>query len=142
MCEHSPLSADDCKPNKALRLTIKAFLKSEEKKRDKGRSESNPSKNIQEGQSGLIAVTVSKEESTNEGAVASNAVPNAANETNAPGSSTSRVASVQVSNKVRLCIRNTYCLFETMLILLRLMDRRKKRILMQLKINYPACNRL
>lgn len=32
---HSPLSADDCKPNKSLRLTVKAFLKNEEKKRDK-----------------------------------------------------------------------------------------------------------
>lgn len=35
VCMHSPLSADDCKPNKALRLTVKAFLKNEEKKRDK-----------------------------------------------------------------------------------------------------------
>ncbi len=41
MCEHSPLSAEDCKPNKALRLTVKAFLKSEEKKRDKGRAGGN-----------------------------------------------------------------------------------------------------
>lgn len=39
---HSPLSADDCKPNKALRLTVKAFLKNEEKKRDKVRVDSVP----------------------------------------------------------------------------------------------------
>jgi len=39
---HSPLSADDCKPNKSLRLTVKAFLKNEEKKRDKIRAEAVP----------------------------------------------------------------------------------------------------
>lgn len=33
-CEHTPVSADDCKPNKALRTTIKAFLRTEEKKRE------------------------------------------------------------------------------------------------------------
>ncbi|KAJ9639431.1 hypothetical protein H2199_006464 [Coniosporium tulheliwenetii] len=33
VCAHTPLAAEDCKPNKALRLTVKAFLKSEEKKR-------------------------------------------------------------------------------------------------------------
>ncbi|KAK8223417.1 hypothetical protein BKA81DRAFT_221888 [Phyllosticta paracitricarpa] len=38
VCSHSPLSADDCKPKKNLRLTVKAYLKSEEKKRDKERS--------------------------------------------------------------------------------------------------------
>ena len=35
VCAHSPISADDCKPNKNLRLTVKAFIKSEEKKREK-----------------------------------------------------------------------------------------------------------
>jgi hypothetical protein len=35
VCAHSPISADDCKPNKSLRLTVKAFIKSEEKKREK-----------------------------------------------------------------------------------------------------------
>ena len=50
MCEHSPLSADDCKPNKALRLTVKAFLKSEEKKRDKGKNGINASKDAQQEQ--------------------------------------------------------------------------------------------
>ncbi|KAB8648462.1 hypothetical protein FH972_026120 [Carpinus fangiana] len=35
VCAHTPLSSDDCKPNKNLRLTVKAFLKSEEKKREK-----------------------------------------------------------------------------------------------------------
>jgi len=34
VCEHSPVSADDCKPNKALRTTIKVFLRTEEKKRE------------------------------------------------------------------------------------------------------------
>lgn len=38
VCDHSPLSPDDCRPNKSLRLTVKAFLKNEEKKRDKGRA--------------------------------------------------------------------------------------------------------
>lgn len=33
MCSHSPLDIEMCKPNKSLRLTIKAFIKSEEKKR-------------------------------------------------------------------------------------------------------------
>lgn len=36
MCEHSPLSASDCNPNKALRTTIRVFLKTEEKKRGIG----------------------------------------------------------------------------------------------------------
>ena len=34
MCEHSPLSADDCKVHKSLRTTVRVFLRSEEKKRD------------------------------------------------------------------------------------------------------------
>ncbi|KAL8388555.1 hypothetical protein RB595_009053 [Gaeumannomyces hyphopodioides] len=38
VCEHSPLSADDCKPNKALRTTIKLFVRTEEKKREAPRS--------------------------------------------------------------------------------------------------------
>jgi len=33
VCEHAPLSADDCKPHKNLRTTIRVFLKTEEKKR-------------------------------------------------------------------------------------------------------------
>ena len=37
MCEHSPLSFDDCKPHKALRTTIKVFLRTEEKKRETSR---------------------------------------------------------------------------------------------------------
>ena len=36
VCEHSPLSASDCNPNKALRTTIRVFLKTEEKKRGIG----------------------------------------------------------------------------------------------------------
>lgn len=37
VCEHSPLSADDCKPHKSLRTTIKVFLRTEEKKRESSR---------------------------------------------------------------------------------------------------------
>ena len=33
MCEHSPVTGDDCKPHKSLRTTIKVFLRTEEKKR-------------------------------------------------------------------------------------------------------------
>jgi hypothetical protein len=35
VCDHSPLSPDLCKPNKALRTTIRVFLRTEEKKREK-----------------------------------------------------------------------------------------------------------
>ena len=42
MCSHSPLSAEDCKPNKNLRMTVKAFLKSEEKKRSKDLEAATP----------------------------------------------------------------------------------------------------
>ncbi|KUJ19071.1 uncharacterized protein LY89DRAFT_716682 [Mollisia scopiformis] len=34
VCEHTPISAEDCKPNKSLRTTIKVFLRTEEKKRE------------------------------------------------------------------------------------------------------------
>jgi hypothetical protein len=34
VCEHSPVAAADCKPNKSLRTTIKVFLRTEEKKRE------------------------------------------------------------------------------------------------------------
>ena len=37
VCEHSPLSAEDCKPNKSLRTTIKVFLRTEEKKREQAK---------------------------------------------------------------------------------------------------------
>lgn len=33
MCEHSPVTPDDCTPHKSLRTTIKVFLRTEEKKR-------------------------------------------------------------------------------------------------------------
>jgi hypothetical protein len=42
VCEHSPLSADDCKPHKALRTTIKVFLRTEEKKRESNRPKDVP----------------------------------------------------------------------------------------------------
>lgn len=35
VCTHSPLDASTCTPNKALRLTVKAFVKSEERKRNR-----------------------------------------------------------------------------------------------------------
>jgi hypothetical protein len=37
VCTHAPLDATLCKPNKALRTTLKAFLRTEEKKREKER---------------------------------------------------------------------------------------------------------
>lgn len=37
VCAHTPVSPDLCKPNKALRTTLKAFLRTEEKKREKER---------------------------------------------------------------------------------------------------------
>ena len=33
VCQHSPLDGSECKPNKSLRMTVKAYVKSEEKKR-------------------------------------------------------------------------------------------------------------
>ncbi|KAH8894764.1 hypothetical protein GQ53DRAFT_62025 [Thozetella sp. PMI_491] len=41
VCEHSPLSADDCKPHKALRTTIKVFLRTAEKKREPHKAKDN-----------------------------------------------------------------------------------------------------
>ncbi|KAJ5280713.1 hypothetical protein N7478_006085 [Penicillium angulare] len=37
VCAHTPVSPDVCKPNKALRTTLKAYLRTEEKKREKER---------------------------------------------------------------------------------------------------------
>lgn len=42
VCAHTPLSSDLCKPNKALRTTLKAFLRTEEKKREKERQSATP----------------------------------------------------------------------------------------------------
>lgn len=42
VCAHTPLSSDLCKPNKALRTTLKAFLRTEEKKREKERQSAAP----------------------------------------------------------------------------------------------------
>lgn len=43
VCEHTPVSAEDCKPNNKLRMTTKAFLKTAEKKRDTSQAkESTP----------------------------------------------------------------------------------------------------
>lgn len=45
VCEHNPVSPDLCKPNKALRTTLKAFLRTEEKKREKDRPSTTPAGN-------------------------------------------------------------------------------------------------
>jgi hypothetical protein len=37
VCQHSPVSAGDCKPHKNLRQTISAYLKSEARKREKAK---------------------------------------------------------------------------------------------------------
>lgn len=43
VCEHTPVSAEDCKPNNKLRMTTRAFLKTAEKKRDtSAQKESTP----------------------------------------------------------------------------------------------------
>lgn len=42
VCAHTPVSPDLCKPNKALRTTLKAFLRTEEKKREKDRQSAAP----------------------------------------------------------------------------------------------------
>lgn len=42
VCDHNPISPDLCKPNKALRTTLKAFLRTEEKKREKERPSATP----------------------------------------------------------------------------------------------------
>lgn len=42
VCEHSPLSADDCTPNKSLRTTIKVFLRTAEKKREASKPKDMP----------------------------------------------------------------------------------------------------
>ncbi|OJD10054.1 hypothetical protein AJ78_08779 [Emergomyces pasteurianus Ep9510] len=63
VCAHTPLSADLCKPNKALRTTLKAFLRTEEKKREKARPPAPP------------APAVEPEPSESADKVASNSVP-------------------------------------------------------------------
>ena len=63
VCEHSPIAAEDCKPNKTLRTTIKVFLRTEEKKREalrvKEAKETPPPATPQE------SVLIHTEESTN-----------------------------------------------------------------------------
>lgn len=46
VCAHTPLSSDLCKPNKALRTTLKAFLRTEEKKREKDRQSATPAAGV------------------------------------------------------------------------------------------------
>ena len=105
MCEHSPLSADDCKPNKALRLTVKAFLKSEEKKRDKGRTELSSSKINQQDQSQSNAAPGESDASRTIDAPggsdpSSNNVLNATSDLNAPKCTTDVVVAGQGNDKV------------------------------------------
>lgn len=105
VCEHSPLSADDCKPNKALRLTVKAFLKSEEKKRDKSRNESSSSKNVKQEQSGPNidpgeSDAPRKVDAPTSSGPSDKGVSNVTNEVNAPKSSTDTSAAGQGNDKV------------------------------------------
>lgn len=46
VCAHTPVSPDLCKPNKALRTTLKAFLRTEEKKREKDRQQPTPTASV------------------------------------------------------------------------------------------------
>ena len=46
VCEHSPLSPDDCVPHKALRNTIKAYLKTAEKKLVEERAKSGKAQKV------------------------------------------------------------------------------------------------
>ncbi|KAK1046063.1 hypothetical protein LTR33_015117, partial [Friedmanniomyces endolithicus] len=39
VCQHAPVSGDDCKPNKNLRTTISAYIKTEQNKRQKAQRE-------------------------------------------------------------------------------------------------------
>ncbi|KAK0944757.1 hypothetical protein LTR29_003770 [Friedmanniomyces endolithicus] len=39
VCQHAPVSGDDCKPNKSLRTTISAYIKTEQNKRQKAQRE-------------------------------------------------------------------------------------------------------
>ncbi|KAI9762236.1 MAG: hypothetical protein M4579_000559 [Chaenotheca gracillima] len=47
VCEHAPLAAEDCKPNKALRTTIRVFLRTEEKKREIARAKQQKAEEAQ-----------------------------------------------------------------------------------------------
>ncbi|KAI9723350.1 MAG: hypothetical protein M1812_001234 [Candelaria pacifica] len=41
VCEHTPISAEDCKPNKALRTTVKVFLKQRSQKNEKAKPQAS-----------------------------------------------------------------------------------------------------
>ncbi|KAF7554837.1 hypothetical protein G7046_g6704 [Stylonectria norvegica] len=62
VCEHSPLSAEDCNPNKSLRTTIRVFLRTAEKKREASRAkeekESEPPTPIEAPRPSLPAAQV------------------------------------------------------------------------------------
>lgn len=47
VCQHTPVNAEDCKPNKNLRTTIKAYIQTEQSKRQKAQRE----KEAKEGKS-------------------------------------------------------------------------------------------
>ncbi|RKU41245.1 hypothetical protein DL546_002695 [Coniochaeta pulveracea] len=61
VCEHSPISADDCTPLKSLRTTIKVFLRTEEKKREAGRpKEATPATPVQADQTPQLPTSASE----------------------------------------------------------------------------------
>lgn len=55
---HSPLDPSTCVPNKSLRLTVKAFLKAEEKKRAKGSISAKKTENSAPAESKVSAPSV------------------------------------------------------------------------------------
>ncbi|OKL60421.1 hypothetical protein UA08_03975 [Talaromyces atroroseus] len=64
VCDHNPVSPDLCKPNKALRTTLKAFLRTEEKKREKDRASITPAVSVPSAPVTSLA-TEAHDESTN-----------------------------------------------------------------------------
>ena len=94
MCTHKPLSAEDCIPQKSLRLTCKAFLKSELKKRNKSKEDSAPKpapptlQALTPSASGIVASTENQSasaESSNQGNSAAQAVDADSHMSNADG---------------------------------------------------------
>ncbi|KAL4791534.1 hypothetical protein BDV19DRAFT_370339 [Aspergillus venezuelensis] len=78
VCAHTPLSSDLCKPNKALRTTLKAFLRTEEKKREKERQAATPAtpKIAAPTEETPVAQDVQVESNTVEAATADRIAPN------------------------------------------------------------------
>lgn len=55
ICQHTPISAEDCSPSKSLRLTVRAFLKSEEKKREREKAAVAPVATVLEQSAETVA---------------------------------------------------------------------------------------